>query len=125
MKLRRSVIAATALVAIGAAIAFHGAARSATGGGGITSRSYVQTNLVSDIPGLAAHTDPNLKNPWGTSVGPGSPIWISDNHAGVTTLYDGAGNPQPRIVAIPAPPPAGRGAVGAPTGPTFNPFAPS
>src|SRR3989440_9433183 len=125
MKLRRSVIASTALVAIAAAIAFSGAARSATGGGGITSRSYVQTNLVSDIPGLAAHTDPNLKNPWGTSVGPGTPIWVSDNHAGAATLYDGSGNPQPRVVAIPAPPSAGQGAVGAPTGQAFNTFDPA
>src|SRR4029077_6785319 len=75
---------------------------------------------VSDIPGLAAHTDPNLKNPWGTSVGPNTPIWASDNHAGVTTLYDGSGNPQPKVVAIPAPPSAGPGAVGAPTGQAFN-----
>ena len=60
-------------------------------------RSYVQTNLVSDIPGLAAHTDPNLVNPWGMTNGPGSPLWVSDNHAGVSTVYDGAGNafPQP------------------------------
>jgi len=26
---------------------------------------YLQTNLVSDIPGIAQSTDPNLKNPWG------------------------------------------------------------
>jgi uncharacterized protein (TIGR03118 family) len=123
MKLRLSVIAFAALITIAAATAFSGAARSAAAdGGGIASRSYVQTNLVSDIPGLAAHTDPNLKNPWGTSIGPGSPIWVSDNHAGVTTLYDGAGNPQPRVVAIPAPPSAGTGAVGAPTGQAFNTF---
>ena len=32
--------------------------------------SYHQTNLVSDIPGLAAFTDPYLKNPWGLSRGP-------------------------------------------------------
>ena len=102
MKLPRSVGAALALVGIVASVAFSGLARSAAAdGGGIATRSYVQTNLVSDIPGLAAHTDPNLKNPWGTSVGPGSPIWVSDNHAGVTTLYDGAGNAQPRVVAIP------------------------
>src|SRR5256885_5718411 len=123
MKLPRSLVAVAALVALSAAIAVSETARSAAaGGGGIATRSYVQTNLVSDIPGLAAHTDPNLKNPWGTSVGPGSPIWVSDNHAGVTTLYDGAGNPQPRIVAIPAPPSAGSGAVGAPTGQAFNTF---
>jgi hypothetical protein len=89
-------------------------------------RSYVQTNLVSDIPGLAQHTDPNLHNPWGTSTGPGLPIWVSDNGTGVTTLYDGAGNPQPDpknplVVSIPAPPSAGAGAVGAPTGTVFNP----
>jgi uncharacterized protein (TIGR03118 family) len=126
MKARRSVVLLAALVALLAAIAFSGTARSASAdGGGIVVGSYVQTNLVSDIPGLAANTDPNLKNPWGTSVGPGSPIWVSDNHAGVTTLYDGAGNPQPRVVAIPAPPSAGNGAVGAPTGQAFNTFDPS
>jgi uncharacterized protein (TIGR03118 family) len=126
MKTRRSLVGLAALVAVYASIALSGSARSASAdGGGIATRSYVQTNLVSDIPGLAAHTDPNLKNPWGTSVGPGSPIWVSDSHAGVTTLYDGAGNPQPRVVAIPAPPSAGSGAVGAPTGQAFNTFDPS
>ncbi|HET9848875.1 MAG TPA: TIGR03118 family protein [Candidatus Dormibacteraeota bacterium] len=94
---------------------------------GIAARSYVQTNLVSDIPGLAKVTDSNLKNPWGTSTGPGLPIWVSDNNAGVTTLYSGAGNPIPlqakppvNAVAIPAPPSAGTGALGAPTGTVFN-----
>ena len=40
---------------------------------------YVQTNLVSDIPGLAEATDPHLVNPWGVSFSPtGSPFWISN-----------------------------------------------
>ena len=126
MKLPRSIPALAALVAFAAAVALSGVTRAVPArADGIASRSYVQTNLVSDIPGLAAHTDPNLKNPWGTSVGPGSPIWVSDNHAGVTTLYDGAGNAQPRVVAIPAPPSAGPGAVGAPTGQAFNTFDPN
>jgi len=126
MNRRRSAIALAAFSAILAATAFSTSARRAyAGGGGIATRSYVQTNLVSDIPGLAEQTDPNLKNPWATSVGPGTPIWVSDNHAGVTTLYDGAGNPQPRVVAIPAPPSAGAGAVGAPTGQAFNTFDPA
>jgi uncharacterized protein (TIGR03118 family) len=126
MKLPRSILAVAALAAFAAAVVLSGIARTTPArAGGIASRSYVQRNLVSDIPGLAAHTDPNLKNPWGTSVGPGSPIWVSDNHAGVTTLYDGAGNPQPRVVAIPAPPSAGPGAVGAPTGQAFNSFDPN
>jgi uncharacterized protein (TIGR03118 family) len=120
MSRNRFVIGIAALAAVVAAAAFSGSARTASADNGIAGRSYVQTNLVSDIPGLAAHTDPNLKNPWGTSVGPNTPIWVSDNHAGVTTLYDGAGNPQPKVVAIPAPPSAGAGAVGAPTGQAFN-----
>jgi hypothetical protein len=47
---------------------------------------------------------------------------VSDNHAGVTTLYDGASNAQSLVVAIPAPPSATAGAVGAPTGQAFNTF---
>jgi uncharacterized protein (TIGR03118 family) len=98
------------------------------GDGRADGRRYVQTNLVSDVPGLAAHTDPNLRNPWGTSTGPGLPIWVSNNAAGVTTLYDGAGNPQAGtnnqlVVTIPAPPSAGPGAAGTPTGTVFNPTA--
>ena len=52
---------------------------------------YTQTNLVSDIPGMAAVTDPNLVNPWGMSRSSGSPWWISDNGPGLTTLDTGAG----------------------------------
>ena len=33
-------------------------------------------------------TDPNLVNPWGMSdTGTGSPIWISQNGAGLASLY--------------------------------------
>jgi hypothetical protein len=39
---------------------------------------YVQTNLVSDIPGLAAITDSSLVNPWGSSRLPTSPFWVSN-----------------------------------------------
>ena len=88
---------------------------------GIARGSYHQTNLVSDIPGLAQSTDPNLKNPWGLSSSATSPIWASDNNAGVTTVYTGAGTKffpagQP-FVTIPAP---GGGPGGAPTGTVFN-----
>ena len=50
---------------------------------------YQQTNLVSDIPGLAAVTDPNLKNPWGMSFTATSPFWISDADTNLSTLYNG------------------------------------
>src|SRR5713101_7537152 len=80
---------------------------------------YLQTNLVtdgSDPAVTAAHTDPNLVNPWGISFIPGmSPFWVSDNNAGVSTLYDGTGSPVPLVVDIPLPPDTG-GPTGAPTG---------
>ena len=126
MRARSFVVALAAVAAVSASLFFSGIAAPASAGrGGIATRSYVQTNLVSDIPGLAAHTDPNLKNPWGTSVGPGTPIWVSDNHAGAATLYDGAGNPQALKVDIPAPPSAGEGAAGAPTCQAFNTLDPA
>src|SRR5258708_390814 len=49
---------------------------------------YVQTNLVSDILGLADATDAHLVNPWGVSFSPtGSPFWISNQGDNSTTLY--------------------------------------
>ena len=56
---------------------------------------YLQTNLVSDIQGMAQAIDPNLKDPWGLSFSAGStgsPFWVSDqasnvNGSSVTTLY--------------------------------------
>jgi uncharacterized protein (TIGR03118 family) len=95
---------------------------------GNADRGYVQHNLVSDIPGLAPITDPHLINPWGMAAGPGSPIWVSDNATGVTTLYDGSGHPfppgssGPLVVTIATPPSAAPGSVSAPTGQAFNTF---
>jgi len=40
------------------------------------ANQYAQHNLVSDIPGLADQTDPNLVNPWGISMSSTSPFWI-------------------------------------------------
>ena len=93
----------------------------------IARGSFRQTNLVSNIPGMARFTDAHLKNPWGLASSATSPIWVSDNNAGVTTLYRGDGTaiflaPGVQLApSIPAPPSAGPGAVGAPTGTVFNP----
>jgi len=95
------------------AIAFVPGVTRATSGG-----FYQQTNLVSDISGMAKFTDPNLKNPWGLSHSPTSPWWVSDNNAGVSTLYKGDGSSVPLVVTIPLP---GGGPGGAPTGNVFNP----
>jgi uncharacterized protein (TIGR03118 family) len=78
--------------------------------------SFTQTNLVSDIPGMAANTDPNLKNPWGVSFSSTSPFWTSDQGTGLSTLYNATGTPQALVVTIPgsSTPPTG------PTGTVFN-----
>ena len=47
-------------------------------GAGTAQAQFKQTDLVSNMPGLAATTDSNLVNPWGVSFANGSPIWISD-----------------------------------------------
>ena len=71
---------------------------------------YQQTNLVSDVPSLATNTDTNcggfeagpcLANPWGIVASSRSPFWISDNHSGFSTLYNGAGTQIPLVVTIP------------------------
>jgi uncharacterized protein (TIGR03118 family) len=83
---------------------------------------YQQTNLVSDIAGVALFTDKNLVNPWGLSHPPTGPWWVSDNGTGLSTLYNGNGRKfpvgSPLVVTIA--PPAG-GTSAAPTGNIFNP----
>lgn len=78
---------------------------------------FSQTNLTSDIPGLAAFTDPNLKNPWGVSFSPTSPFWVSDQVTSKSTLYNASGAPQALVVNIPT---TASGPQG-PTGQVFNP----
>jgi len=80
--------------------------------------SYQQTNLVSDMAGAAAHTDPKLINPWGISLFPGEPCWISDNNSDYSTVYDANGVTQLAPVLIPAPP--GHNAPATPTGTVIN-----
>jgi uncharacterized protein (TIGR03118 family) len=88
-----------------------------TASGAVAHHGFRQINLVSDIPGEAQITDPNLVNPWGLAAGPTTPLWVADNGAGVATLYAGAvdGSPVsqvPLVVTVPG---------GAPTGQVYNP----
>ena len=94
---------------------------------------YLETDLivnkqVNAVPTLvdshgtthmAKFFDPNLVNPWGIGESSSSPFWISDNGAGVSTLYNTAGAPQSLIVSIPslANP---LGTMGTPTGVVSN-----
>jgi uncharacterized protein (TIGR03118 family) len=94
---------------------------------------YVETDLVvnqqvNGVPTLtdkngivhvATFFDPNLVNPWGVGESGGSPFWVSDNGAGVSSLYNTAGQPRSLVVSIPAPGDP-LGTSGAPTGLVFN-----
>jgi uncharacterized protein (TIGR03118 family) len=80
--------------------------------------AVVQRNLVSDQPGQADRVDTNLVNAWGLAFSGSSPFWISDNHAGVSTLYNSTGGVQSLVVTIPAPP--GAASPASPTGIVFN-----
>ena len=82
----------------------------------LPANDFNQINLTSNIPGLAANTDPNLINPWGVAFSPTSPFWISDQGSGRSTLYNGAGTPLSLVVAIPG----GTPPVTGPTGQVFN-----
>ena len=88
-----------------------------------SAQQYKQTNLDSDIQGLATNPpagnpDLPLLNPWGIAAGTGSPLWVADNNGGVSTLYNGAGVLQGLIVNIP-PTVNGKG-TGTPTGIVFS-----
>jgi uncharacterized protein (TIGR03118 family) len=86
--------------------------------GSANAQKYIQKNLVSDIPHLAATTDPNLVNAWGIAFSATSPAWIADNGTGLSTLYTGTGSIVPLVVTIA--PPKGQEGPAAPTGIVFN-----
>jgi len=93
------------------------------------AQHYKQTNLVSDIMGMAPITDPNLKNPWGITRSAGSPWWTGNNNSGTSSLYNGTGGPlnifteaggvAGNFVIVP-PPGFAPGASATPTGVVFN-----
>lgn len=68
-------------------VALLGIGLSGLTAGTASAEFLQQTNLVSDLPGLAALTDPALKNPWGMSFSAASPFWISDQGTNLSTLY--------------------------------------
>ena len=96
------------------------------------AQHYTQTNLVSDgfIP--TPTVDANLKNSWGISRSTTSPWWVSDNNAGVASIYSYTTTPpvppatvgtvtlqrSNLVVTIPIPP--GGTPPSAPTGTVFN-----
>ena len=112
MRIRAGWIGAAGAVAAAVAVGLFPLPADAHGGGS----TYQQVNLVSDQPGVAALTDPDLVNAWGMSHGPNTPVWVSNNGSDNATLYrtDTPGSPvtkQGLVVSIPG---------AAPTGQVFN-----
>lgn len=97
------------------------------------SGGYLETDLVvnkqvgavptsvdsNGITHIAKFFDPLLVNPWGIAESATSSFWISQAGAGVATLYNTAGAPQPLVVSIPSPANP-LGTDGIPTGAVFN-----
>jgi uncharacterized protein (TIGR03118 family) len=87
---------------------------------GLPTSGYIVENLVSDIPGLAIHTDRNLVNPWGFAETPKGQFRLSANGTGESLLLDAHGNVLGSPVIIPTPSDSPPGAVAAPNGSALN-----
>jgi uncharacterized protein (TIGR03118 family) len=105
-----------AVLAVGLTATGSAAAKRTNFGDFFHQQTYAVTSLVSDQPGVAPVTDPNLVNAWGLVAGPTTPWWVANNHTETSTLYDGFGArfplppASPLVVSVP----------GAPTGIVFN-----
>ena len=124
--MRRSTLA-TALAAV--FISYLGTPAAVKTGGYVETDLVVNKSPLTDKNGIVHNAqvqDPNLLNPWGVTESPtGSPFWVSDNAAGVSTLYNvpatapNSVTKNPRVVSIPTPVDL-LGRSGAPTGTVFN-----
>jgi uncharacterized protein (TIGR03118 family) len=81
------------------------------------TNSFKQTNLVSDTPGMAANTDPDLNNPWGVAFLPNQPFRIASNQNATSRAYDRTGAP---MGSFSVPSPRGSSNPSTPTGIVAN-----
>ena len=80
----------------------------------LLSTGYVQTALVSDIPGFAPNTDRNLINPWGFTETSAGQFRVSANGSGRGILLAANGEKSGADIIIPPP-------AGSPAGTTSTP----
>ena len=85
---------------LAAAVLSLGLAAAAPVGAAPPGSTFAVTNIVSDIPGLAQITDPNLQNAWGLARSAGSPWWVADNGTNQSTLYNTMNGVAPAIVPL-------------------------
>jgi len=83
MRLRSVAFVAFVVACVGALVV---AARSTP-----RTDTFVVHRLVSDVPGRAAHLDPQLVNPWGLAATPTGEWWTGNEARESSTLYAGTG----------------------------------
>jgi uncharacterized protein (TIGR03118 family) len=110
-RVRATVVAAVLALPLAAApeVAAAGNGHSAN------QPAFAAVNLVSDVPGMAAVTDPHVVNAWGLTLGPTTPLWVVDNGTDNASLVAGGLNGAP-----PTLPALVVSVAGAPTGEAFN-----
>lgn len=86
----------------------------------LLSAGFVETALVSDIPGEAPHSDSVVVNPWGFTETPGGQFLLSDNGSGTAALFAADGTPLGAPIVIPTPPGSPAGTTSTPNGQLTN-----
>lgn len=110
MRTRATLVVASVLLSLPALIASSPAPFAAS--------RFKVVPLVSDQPGVAPNTDPNLINPWGLARVPGGTEVVSDNETDKATQYRrDTGNGVAPNIDVPGAP---TGAAFVPTGTGFD-----
>src|SRR5262245_61074637 len=81
---------------------------------------FVESNLVSDVPKLAPHTNPKLTNPWGFSETSKGQFRVAANGPGLAILLDARGAKHGANIIIPPPAGSPRGTTSTPNGVVNN-----
>jgi uncharacterized protein (TIGR03118 family) len=82
----------------------------------LLSNGFVQTALVSDIPGLAPNTDKELINPWQFFETPDGQFRVSSNGAGQAIQFNAQGQKSAADINIPPPLGSPAGSISHPNG---------
>lgn len=114
------LVTVISLISISGIVTMAATGNRDTRGNIAIDEGYKQTNLVSDIPGNAQITDPNLVNSWGLARSQTGEWFVADNGMGISTTYKEA-NGKIKILPLKITIPALNGnSASSPTGIVFN-----
>ena len=57
------------------------------------TKAYRQTNLASNVSGVAANSAPDLGDPWAITFLPGRPFFVADSGSGSISAMNSSGLP--------------------------------